>query len=137
MIQQQQPAVVAPVATIFTPQQVRELQQLADFNAAPGTPTAAAPFPAMMERQTRLGMAIELKTGRDVNTGEAAVLIDRHRASFAFHAVNISYAFLQTERKPAKPYPSFDKLNPTTYKNLFENPNTFKEVWDHDCPWQK
>lgn len=31
----------------------------------------------------------------------------------------------------------YDKVSPTTYKDIFTAPNTFEEAWNHPCEWQR
>ena len=31
--------------------------------------------------------------------------------------------------------PDYDKVNPNTYADIFENPLTYKQAWDHPCSW--
>ena len=67
-------------------------------------------------------------SNKEENDDAANILIDRHHADFAFAA--------QTLVSP-KTILNYDKINPTKFKDIFDNPMTFDQAWNHPCLWQR
>ena len=52
----------------------------------------------------------------------ANILIDRHHADFAFT--------VQSSTNP-KTTLNYDEIDPTKLKDIFHNPTTFEQAWNH------
>ena len=61
----------------------------------------------------------------------AATMIDKFGADFNDYAGDLAMASVELE------YKDYSKMDPSKYKDIFENPKTFEEAWDHPDPFQK
>jgi hypothetical protein len=59
-------------------------------------------------------------------------MIDRFGGEFADYVDLLPDLCMVTSDKP-----DYEKLNPSLYKDMFENPKTFDEAWNHPDPFQR
>jgi hypothetical protein len=115
---------VPPTHGPTNPRFGRVMHNLVDHN------NPAAPVVAL--RTTRSMVSFSNQPGRDDAVNDtASVLINQFHNNFAMVVTSVSVEDAEIT-KDGDP-----KISPSSYKDIYDAPNSYDRAWDHEDPWQQ